>query len=774
MEFSKSFLEDEVRNGFYIPGMIKKSWAASLQVLGEIDKVCRKHGIQYHAEWGSMLGAVRHGGFIPWDDDLDIGMKREDYRRFCEVAAKELPEGYFLENIHTNPDFDLFLARVTSNTRISFDEEYLEKFHGFPYRIGVDIFVLDYVYADKEKEKERVDICKRMIAIGDGIYEGRYTGEKAEMFLQTIERELHTAIDRNKPLRQQIYCLVEEKFAEVTEEKAKEIVQMFPWGLKEYVYYFPKEYYDTVVYLPFEYTMIPVPGAYDLMLSRRYGEYMKIVRNVAGHDYPFFEKQKQNLEETMGFEVPDFITPSYKFRPEVLEARGCSKTEDANAYKVQLHHYCEIIEALQEAMKQHLANDDYNPAAIGEGCGDCQTCAIEMGNLLESIKGEGFATVRIIEQYCEAVYQLYNAVYEASGLEEVLVCLEALFKNWQRVKQSLKEKVFARREVVFLPFKAENWHTFEQIRKEEIKDPDCDVYVLPIPYFYKRYDGRLMEEEMQYHPESYPEELQVMSIEDFSLQQHHPDVIYFQNPYDAYHPSISVHPNFYSDKLKQFTEKLVYIPYFETEEFSADSYCENYNMRYYCSVPGVVYADSVWLQSDEMKKRYVEHLTKWAGEETRTVWEEKIEVKKPKASDEEQQLPKRWLPALEKADGSRKKIILYYVGISSFFQYKEKVFEKLEAVLEVFRKQQEDAVLLWHPQDKLLCVLQENMPDLVPKYENFLTKLQQENFVLCEEELEEKQLAKLCDAYFGDASTFFMEFLQLRKPVMKQDVMLTE
>ena len=72
MNHSIDFFRDEVRNGFYIPTAIKQAWVCSLDVLAEIDRICTAHNITYYADWGTLLGAVRHGGFIPWDDDLDI------------------------------------------------------------------------------------------------------------------------------------------------------------------------------------------------------------------------------------------------------------------------------------------------------------------------------------------------------------------------------------------------------------------------------------------------------------------------------------------------------------------------------------------------------------------------------------------------------------------------------------------------------------------------------------------------------------------------------
>ena len=78
MTFNNTYFEDEVRDGFFVPSEIKRAWVAELEVLSEIDKICKKHNIQYFADRGVLLATVRHEGFILWDDDLDIVIKRED------------------------------------------------------------------------------------------------------------------------------------------------------------------------------------------------------------------------------------------------------------------------------------------------------------------------------------------------------------------------------------------------------------------------------------------------------------------------------------------------------------------------------------------------------------------------------------------------------------------------------------------------------------------------------------------------------------------------
>ena len=143
MYFPDSWYEDEVRDGFYVPALMKRSWAAQMDVLEQVAKVCEKHHIRWFAGYGTLLGAVRHGGFIPWDDDLDIIMFRDDYQRFNAVAQKELPDEYYIPQ-DVADEFRYF-TRICNRSVYCVDPALLEKCHGFPYASGIDIFPFDYL-----------------------------------------------------------------------------------------------------------------------------------------------------------------------------------------------------------------------------------------------------------------------------------------------------------------------------------------------------------------------------------------------------------------------------------------------------------------------------------------------------------------------------------------------------------------------------------------------------------------------------------------------------
>lgn len=92
LNFADGFFKPEIREDFQIDATMKTVWAAQLEVLNEIDKVCERHGLTWYMAFGSLLGTVRHQGFIPWDDDMDIWLKREDYMQLLQYLPEELPE----------------------------------------------------------------------------------------------------------------------------------------------------------------------------------------------------------------------------------------------------------------------------------------------------------------------------------------------------------------------------------------------------------------------------------------------------------------------------------------------------------------------------------------------------------------------------------------------------------------------------------------------------------------------------------------------------------
>lgn len=142
-----------------------------LEMLKVVDAICRKHKIQYWLDAGNLLGAVRHNGFIPWDDDIDISMPRESYNRFIEVVSQELPEGLFFQSHHTDVVKKSKWLKIRDNysTLIQNSERGKDiKFHQgifldiFPYDLLEKDFHSAKIFMNRKYQKSRNPLARRM------------------------------------------------------------------------------------------------------------------------------------------------------------------------------------------------------------------------------------------------------------------------------------------------------------------------------------------------------------------------------------------------------------------------------------------------------------------------------------------------------------------------------------------------------------------------------------------------------------------------------------
>lgn len=298
IQFDETFFEGEERDGFYIEPMMKRVWAAQMEVVKDIEKVCQKYNLDYFADWGTLLGTIRHKGFVPWDDDMDICMRREDYMRFIAVAQKELPEGYAILNIHTEDDFPDMLTRIVNSRGIQIGEEHLQKFHGCPYAVGVDLFPLDYVPDDEEEEQTQLSLIKIVLETVNLIGAEYVEQERLDGMLASIEKMCGVELDRNGNLKKQLRILGEQLCCLYTKEDSNTLGSMVHLVKKRSIKLkFPKSCCERAIRMPFENIDMPVPVDYDTVLNAKYFQYMTPRRGSQNHNYPFYRKQENMLRE---------------------------------------------------------------------------------------------------------------------------------------------------------------------------------------------------------------------------------------------------------------------------------------------------------------------------------------------------------------------------------------------------------------------------------------------------------------------------------------------
>lgn len=653
-----NFLKDEVRNGFYIPASVKQCWAVELDILAAIDSLCQKYGIKYYAEYGTLLGAVRHGGFIPWDDDLDIGMFRTDLDKFLSVAH-ELPNGYVVHNYKNCPDYTQFIYKIVSAEQINIDPSHLQNTHGMPYICGVDIFVMDNVSDNEHEEKERCTKANYIIQIADEIFSGNTNYTKSIQIIHKIEWLTGESVDshlyslstkNNVDLRIRLYEIGENLFKLFNNQHTNKISQIMPWGLNGMRHY-PREYYEELVRIPFENTTIPVPSRYNSMLINRYGDYMSLVKSGSAHDYPCFAKQRENF-------------------------------------------------------KQLIVN--------------------EMGS------------------------DIYNQFFPNYHYDSVLS-----FSNDTDFSQENDNG----KTIVFLPFCDQYWQTMQLEYIKAIANPTNEVYVIPIPYYYKDFGTKELVDE-QFDIEYYPEDIELYDWYSIDLNALQPNVIYIQNPYDEYNPVTSVHPSFYSSVLKNITSELVYIPWFTTDDFDEHEERSYLNMDAYCTMPGVVNADRIILSSNTQKDMYIQKLKEWSKYEDISIWHNKIEVV------ETTELAKT------NTDNSSKKAIMYYIGLGQTIEAGMDMMAKIQNTLSLVENYRKSLVLYIKIDSTFEDSLNQLNPLLYDEFAKIIDPIKNDAEWIYDNSEYIIEAVNYCDAFFGDAGYVANMFREQGKPCMIQNIRL--
>lgn len=444
-------------------------------------------------------------------------------------------------------------------------------------------------------------------------------------------------------------------------------------------------------------------------------------------------------------------------------------------------HKQQILEVIASLHEVHMHCKEYllqkNDQTVQSLLTDCQDAAIQIGELIDQLEGEGTEAVACLEQYCERLYQVNLRVEEIPPqkafkfLEEILIKTENAINHMK-----------VRKEVVFLPYKASMWDSLESVYLAAREDEDCDAYVVPIPYYDKRPDDSLGE--LHYEGNDYPPDIEIIYYEDYHLEERHPDAIYIHNPYDGCNIVTCVPERFFCSNLKKHTDCLVYIPYFILREIEPDDRVAIDAVKHFCFLPGTIWADKVIVQSEKMRQIYIDEYIKAAqevglsGEHTdRRKLEKKIlGLGSPKldkvhsTSKDKLEIPEEWRAVIEKPDGTWKKIIFYNTSVGALLKNEEKMLEKMKAVFRLFKEQQEEVVLLWRPHPLLENTIKSMKPQMREAYEKLVCSYRQEGWGIYDDTADMDRAVVMSDAYYGDNSSVVQVYQETGKPVMIQNV----
>ncbi len=250
---------------------LRKAQMIQLNILKEFRRICKENNLNYWLDSGTLLGAVRHGGFIPWDDDLDVGMLRKDYEKFIELARSELSEEFLLQDWYITPNYYFPFAKIR---RVGTLWKELQTSDKDGNGIYIDIFPYD-IYPDKKIDQIQqhyiVDILKRAIAVkfGDRPWKslGGINWGRILRYLPVFAVSLFVGSKSKN-----IFDKIQKRY-----NSSKKYSCYFPSGTAQYgKYVIPREYLDNLELIQFEDSFFTSPRNAKEYLTIVYGDYMRL------------------------------------------------------------------------------------------------------------------------------------------------------------------------------------------------------------------------------------------------------------------------------------------------------------------------------------------------------------------------------------------------------------------------------------------------------------------------------------------------------------------
>lgn len=299
LNVDNSFFEEEIRDGYLVSSEMKKVWAVELDLLSVFAELCKKHNLKWFVHAGTMLGAVRHHGFIPWDDDIDVVMPRADYEKLCKIAPGELSYPYFYQDEET----DRYFARNFSRIRNSATTAILESERGYKFPFNQGIFIDVFPYDNIPEQPQLNGFSNELQKLCDvwqwrnmvHFYhpkKGKGLSKRIKYFMKHVYyRYINpSGCDYLKMLRTH-HEVVTRYDAENTEYVGEMIIP----PLNRHVW--KKEWVEDLVYMPFEMIQVPVPSHYEDCLQASFGENWRTpIKQPTMHWGVFFDAERPYTE----------------------------------------------------------------------------------------------------------------------------------------------------------------------------------------------------------------------------------------------------------------------------------------------------------------------------------------------------------------------------------------------------------------------------------------------------------------------------------------------
>ena len=274
IELPEGFMEDEVRDGYFVSRKMKEVWAVELDLLNKAKWVFEKYNIRWYVIGGTLLGGVRHKGFIPWDDDIDIAIPRVDYIKLQSIASKEFVAPYFYQDEYSDPGVLFGHAKLRNSNTTCISTPYLDNKHGcisFNMGIFIDFFPIDNIPDCKMEREFWLQSIKEIASIAWKVrkYSHRLI-PKQDVFLDKYLKHLNASHDSDMLFK--IYDDIISLYSNIVTDKVclySLLCQDKRWE------FFSDDFSDSTT-ITFENLEVPAPKGFNRILTQLYGDWKEM------------------------------------------------------------------------------------------------------------------------------------------------------------------------------------------------------------------------------------------------------------------------------------------------------------------------------------------------------------------------------------------------------------------------------------------------------------------------------------------------------------------
>lgn len=260
----ESFFDEEIRCDFVVTKERKKIWAIEMDLFRKLLSICEKHNLKIWGDGGTLLGAVRHNGFIPWDDDIDVIMPRKDYEKLMQLGNKEFEKPYFLQTPYTDPGYYYSYMKFRNSNTTGISRSFMNT--GFNQGIFIDIFPLDNISLESF-ESDKAKITELIMK------NSSYMKKNSLSLLDERQLENYYKYQTDNPLGE--FEKMQEIATNPLYKDSEYVANCMFVAIKSSAQIWKKNWFEKTVFHKFENIQMPMPYDIEARLTTQYGDYMQ-------------------------------------------------------------------------------------------------------------------------------------------------------------------------------------------------------------------------------------------------------------------------------------------------------------------------------------------------------------------------------------------------------------------------------------------------------------------------------------------------------------------